>query len=43
MHSYKCEVCGNVVKASIRPFLCPKCKARRGMLHKVDEEKATKE
>lgn len=40
MNSYKCEACGNVVKAVIRPFLCPKCKARRGMLHKVDEEKS---
>lgn len=39
MHSYKCEVCGNVTQAPIRPFACPKCKARRGKLHKIDEEK----
>ena len=39
MLSFKCEVCGNVTKALIRPHRCPKCGARRGMLHKVEEEK----
>ncbi len=39
MLSFKCEACGNVMKAVIRPHRCPKCGARRGMLHKVEEEK----
>ncbi len=39
MQSFKCEVCGTVTKAVIRPHLCPKCKAKRSMLHKVEEKK----
>ncbi|HTX43209.1 MAG TPA: hypothetical protein VMC61_00670 [Methanocella sp.] len=39
MSSFKCEACGAVTKAAIRPHLCPKCGARRGRLLKIDEEK----
>ncbi len=39
MFSFKCDACGTVTKAVIRPHLCPKCGAKRALLRKVEEKK----
>ncbi len=39
LNSFKCDACGTTTKAVIRPRLCPKCGARRAMLHKAEEKK----
>lgn len=36
LYDYKCEKCGHVMKAAIRPRLCDKCKTGRRHLHKID-------
>ena len=37
-YDFKCEKCGYVMKAAIRPRLCDKCKAGRRHIHKVESK-----
>jgi len=36
LNEYKCDRCGFVNKALIRPHLCKKCSAPRKFLHKIE-------
>lgn len=38
LHEFKCEKCGFVVKAAIRPRLCDKCKTGRRHLRKIESK-----
>jgi|AGTN01.2.fsa_nt_gi hypothetical protein len=37
-YDFKCEKCGNVMRATIRPRLCDKCGAGRRHIHKVESK-----
>jgi hypothetical protein len=39
MLSFKREICGNGTNVVVRPHRCPKCGARRGMLHTAEDKK----
>ncbi|WP_158308916.1 hypothetical protein [Methanocella arvoryzae] len=40
LNEYKCEKCGFVNKAAIRPHLCRKCGAPRKFLHSVTVDRS---
>ncbi len=37
-YDFKCEKCGHVMRAAIRPRLCEKCGAGRRFIHKVESQ-----
>jgi ABC-type ATPase with predicted acetyltransferase domain len=37
-YDFKCEKCGRVTRAAIRPKLCEQCGAGRRHIHKVESQ-----